>query len=158
MNTQEIKQESIYDNLEGGEGSARINCLARHLDIKEEDIKINYFDEGYDFQVGEKQFKILTNKESDKACKEHLKESLWACSSWFLSKHTNHKIDEEVFKKLQSLCEDSNDSIYKLIDNFDELVEDAIGIDGRGHFLSSYDGHENYEEWNGEFFYIYRTN
>jgi hypothetical protein len=42
--------------------------------------------------------------------------------------------------------------------DIDSLVEDAISADGRGHFLSSYDGDENEETVNGQTFYIYRTN
>ena len=38
--------------------------------------------------------------------------------------------------------------------NFDSFVQHAIAADGRGHFLSSYDGEENEA---GEFF-VYRTN
>ena len=36
----------------------------------------------------------------------------------------------------------------------DELIEEAVSLDGRGHFLASYDGHEN--EHND--YFIYRTN
>ena len=54
-------------------------------------------------------------------------------------------------------CEGANDAILALIKKtdggLDGFVEDAISADGRGHFLSSYDGDENEE--NG--FYIYRT-
>lgn len=34
----------------------------------------------------------------------------------------------------------------------------AIRADGRGHFMSSYDGEENEEIVEGETFYIYRIN
>ena len=38
--------------------------------------------------------------------------------------------------------------------SMDEFIEDAISSDGRGHFLSPYDGEENEE---GDYF-IYRIN
>ena len=51
-------------------------------------------------------------------------------------------------------CESANDTILALIDDLDEFVQDAISSDGRGHFLSSYDG----EEVETENYYIYRIN
>ena len=51
-------------------------------------------------------------------------------------------------------CENLNGLVYALIDNLNEFIEDAVDADGRGHFLSWYDGYENEE--NG--FYIYRAN
>lgn len=40
----------------------------------------------------------------------------------------------------------------------DALIEDAIRIDGRGHFISGYDGEEHEERVNGVTYFIYRTN
>ena len=61
---------------------------------------------------------------------------------------------EEHIKEVQGRYEDGNQELLRLIDDIDEFVEDAIRADGRGHFLSSYDGDENEE---GDY-YIYRTN
>lgn len=61
---------------------------------------------------------------------------------------------EEWIADKQNNAEDSNDDFMKLIQDFDEFVSDAEKSDGRGHFLSSYDGEEN--EVDG--YYIYRTN
>jgi len=44
------------------------------------------------------------------------------------------------------------------LDDIDSFVDAAISADGRGHFMSSYDGNENEEEVNGTTFYIYRIN
>jgi hypothetical protein len=52
------------------------------------------------------------------------------------------------------LCESARPIVEALIEDMDHFVSDAICADGRGHFLSQYDGEENEE---GEF-YIYRTN
>ena len=65
----------------------------------------------------------------------------------------------EALEAMQSQkCEGANDAILALIEKTDGglegFVEDAISADGRGHFLSSYDGEENEE---GDFF-IYRIN
>jgi len=58
-------------------------------------------------------------------------------------------------------CESNNDTIYNLIeklDDIDSFVSAAISADGRGHFMSSYDGNENEETVNGITYYIYRIN
>jgi hypothetical protein len=61
---------------------------------------------------------------------------------------------EEWIKEKQGEYESGNQELLRLIDDIDEFVEEAIRWDGRGHFLSSYDGDENEE---GDY-YIYRTN
>jgi DNA repair exonuclease SbcCD ATPase subunit len=40
----------------------------------------------------------------------------------------------------------------------DEMASDMISEDGRGHYLSSYDGDENEQEYDGITYYIYRVN
>lgn len=53
------------------------------------------------------------------------------------------------------LCESANSLVKSLIVDLDHFVSDAISADGRGHFLSGYDGVEI--ELDGDF-YAYRTN
>jgi len=57
-------------------------------------------------------------------------------------------------KEKQKGSEDANKIFTKVIPDMDSFVEDAVSTDGRGHFLSSYDGDESEE---GDF-YIYRLN
>jgi hypothetical protein len=95
---------------------------------------------------------VLTDAEAQDKVAEYIKETVWAFNPDFLARHSG--IDREVFERLQDSCETANDAIFKLIKNFDDLVEDAVGTDGRGHFLSGYDGNENEQ---GDF-YLYRTN
>ena len=45
-----------------------------------------------------------------------------------------------------------------MIPDMDEFVDDAICQDGRGHFISHYDGKENEYKVNGKMFYVYRLN
>ncbi len=81
--------------------------------------------------------------------------------------------DEEIFQAIvdNGKCESNNDVIYNTIEKtcgIDEFVKAAISADGRGHFMSSYDGEENEETITGIFneetgdnsttFYIYRLN
>jgi len=61
---------------------------------------------------------------------------------------------EGWIKEQQERYEDGNDTLKAVITDFKRFVREAEMSDGRGHFLSSYDGNEE-EEGN---FYIYRTN
>ena len=81
--------------------------------------------------------------EVDKAVKSYIEETLWAFNKSFLSDQTG--LPEEVFSTLQQGCESSNDAILSIVEkcgDMDTLVSDAVSSDGRGHFLSPYDGHE----------------
>ena len=61
---------------------------------------------------------------------------------------------ESLQEAQEHSCESLNGLVYALIDDIDEFIQDAINADGRGHFISYYDGEENEE--NG--LYIYRLN
>lgn len=101
---------------------------------------------------------VLTDEEANEKAAEYIKDSLWAFNASFLYSQTN--VPTEMFEALQAngKCEDNNDTIYNCIDDMEGFVEAAISADGRGHFMSSYEGHENEETVQGETFYIYRLN
>lgn len=109
------------------------------------------------------EYMVLTNDEADSETENRIRELLWAFNADFILKHTSfyHVSTEEkdqVFtnslKIMQNtLCENANDLVYAMIEDIDFFIVDAIEADGRGHFLSDYDGEEN--EQNG--YYIYRT-
>ena len=93
---------------------------------------------------GSKEYLYAENDEAaDNACKEYIREMLWAFNADFLAGYTSNGVDAGVIRILQRTSEDANECIYRLVsDDFDRLVEDAIALDGRGHFLSGYDGEE----------------
>ena len=99
---------------------------------------------------------VLTDEEADDMAKELICGSVWAFAPWFLSAHTS--IDEDVFKLLQEKCEDSNDAILSMIKDIDEFWNDAINADGRGHFISHYDGYEHEATVFGVDYFCYRIN
>ena len=130
----------------------KVNAVAEFMDLNDIDkANITHQDDHY-YTFGNQEYMVLTDEEADDKVAEYIKETVWAFNPDFLARHSG--IDREVFEKLQESCETANDAIFKLIKNFDDLVEDAIGTDGRGHFLSGYDGNENEQ---GDF-YLYRTN
>ena len=110
------------------------------------------------FSKGKEEYAVGTDSEADEACKEYIKDSAWAFRSSFICEYCNFPQElAEALEAMQSKkCEGANDAILALIEKtdggLDGFVEDAISADGRGHFLSSYDGEENEEGG----FYIYR--
>ena len=142
----------IVKNLD----NPRIKALAKYLELTKEEEKEIYY-ESYDiYCFGNQEYLVLTDDEADEKVAEYIKDSVWAFNPSFLSSHSG--IDEGVFKLLQDKCESANEAVLKLIKDFDEFVEDAVATDGRGHFLSSYDGEENDHEHDNETYYIYQTN
>lgn len=126
--------------------------LAKFLEVDLESI-----DQGHDdqtFTYRNKEYLVLTDKEADEYAKEAILDTVWAFQPSFLEAHSD--FDESDFRTIQDngRCEDNNKLILKLINDVDHFVDDAARCDGRGHFLSTYDGEENEC---GEY-YIYRTN
>ena len=107
------------------------------------------------FEVGNQEYLVCTDEEADAAVKEYIEQSVWAFNASFLASMTG--VPEEAFSSLGTQCESANDWVLHLIEktcSIDDFVEAAVSADGRGHFLSGYDGNENES---GEY-YIYRTN
>jgi hypothetical protein len=109
--------------------------------------------------IGE--YQVMTSFEANEACKAYIRENLWAFRIEFLEAHSDVITSRNagaIHKMQEALCEDANEVVSALVRDFDALVEDAIASDGRGHFLSSYDGEEHEIAYNGETYYIYRVN
>lgn len=109
----------------------------------------------------ENDYLVCTDSEADEKAAEYIKDSLWAFNPSFLAEMT--EFDEEIFQAIadNGKCESNNDVIYNTIEKtcgIKDFVEAAIGADGRGHFMSSYDGNENEETVLGNTFYVYRIN
>ena len=123
---------------------------------------LNYGDEEYDhygmpvFRIDGCEYAIGTDEEADEAVKENIKESVWAFNAEFLAGYiAGGELTADDINRLRGdRCEDCNEALLKLIDDFDDFVEGAVSSDGRGHFLSPYDGEEIEE---GDY-YLYRVN
>lgn len=109
------------------------------------------------------EYMVLTDYEADIEAENIIRESLWAFNADFILKHmsayrnmTAKQAKDIIFaleEMQKALCETANEIVYALIEDYKQFVEDAIAIDGREHFIFTYDGKENVQ--NG--FYIYRT-
>lgn len=143
----------------------KLEALKRFLineDYIEESEELTYQEEDNCFDTSVGEFLVLTDDEADEKVKEEIRQSLWAFNPEFILRHTKayeNTTDYEdnaiidALKEVQSrICESANELVYALINDFDEFCEDAIYVDGRGHFLSYYDG----KECESGDYYIYR--
>jgi len=148
----------------------RLEALKEHLNLQNGDMK-DVFDSQYEengFTIGNEEYLVLTEKEADDKAREEIERSVWAFMPNFILSHcstyenmSNWEYDEakEALEKIQGhFAEGVNELIKAMIPDMDEFVEDAICADGRGHFISHYDGRENEYEVNGMTFYVYRLN
>lgn len=100
---------------------------------------------------------VLTESEADERTEAYIRDSVWAFNASFLRGYGSFSLlDTDDIDRLRGdKCESINDAFISMIDSdWDDFVADAIGADGRGHFLAGYDGNE--DEQDG--FLIYRTN
>lgn len=108
------------------------------------------------------EYAIGSDDEATEACKQYILQSLWAFNACFIIDHSKVSYSTELergLKEMQGkLCESANELVEALIEDMDVFIEDAISSDGRGSFLSSYDGNENEIKVDGEYFYTYRLN
>lgn len=140
----------------------RIEALAKHLGCEVSDIsESTYGENSFDADGGE--YLVLTDDEADELAAERIKESLWAFNAEFIASHTKHGLDDaqiEAIKEMQGrLCESANSIIEALIEDLDYFIDDAVKSDGRGHFISHYDGEEHEVVIDGKVaFFIFQLN
>lgn len=135
---------------------AKIKALAKHLGVEGKDANIVDDRESL-FMFGREEYLVLTDAEARERVDAAIADSLWAFRPEFLAAHSD--VDAEVFAIIaKSKYEDASPVFRKLIQHWDRFVADAIKADGRGHFLSQYDGVENFVRVGSRTFYIYRLN
>ena len=151
-----IETNTDIETIEVDDIDERKSALAAYLSIDIDDIEQSTYDDNQ-FEVGNSEYLVLTDSEADERVKSYIKDSLWAFNPSFLASETG--IDQDVYDAIvkNDKCESNNDAMLSLVEStcgLDDLVESVISADGRGHFMSSYDGNEGEQ---GEWF-IYRTN
>lgn len=110
------------------------------------------------------EYLVLTDDEADQIAADNIRDSVWTFTQEFIIDHSSVFSHDNSSRKalaaIQDLCENGNDAITRFIDNMDKFIEDAIKADGRGHFISFYDGKEQIEKDSETktLFYIYRLN
>ena len=156
--------EEEFNNGRLNPNMEKAQALAKFLEISIEDLEIPE-DTELPFVVLDTgaNYAVLTEEQADAVAKEEILNSLWAFNADFVISHCKNYNDMdqcEVESAIESLrhaqencCENANGLVFALIDDIDEFVEDAIDADGRGNFISRYDGVENEQDG----FYIYRV-
>ena len=135
-------------------------ALAAHLEVPAEEITQSKYNEN-EFDCGDT-YRVYTDSEADEAVKEQIKDSIWAFNADFILGECGLPLElEDCIRSFQEKeCEGANDALLALVEKcagLDKFVNSAVSADGRGHFLSSYDGEENEVDFEGETYYIYRN-
>ena len=106
------------------------------------------------------EYMVCTDDEATSEANDYIKSSLWAFNASFIIDQSNVEHSdslESVLQKMQSeLCEDANALVLAIIDDLEEFQADAILTDGRGNFITSYDGEELEYTFDDETYYLYR--
>ena len=134
----------------------KAKALANYLDIDLDEVEESSYDSDV-FDADGCEYMVLTSKEATEKAKDYIRDSLWAFNADFLIGFTDLPYDakEMISDYQEKHSEDANEAVFSLVEKrFKDLVRDAILTDGRGHFLSQYDG----EEIEENDYYIYRTN
>lgn len=94
--------------------------------------------------IDDRDYAVGTDEQATAACREYIRDSLWAFRPGFIAKYTPDGVDAEVIECLvEKKYEEANEAIARLIgDRLGDFIDDAIKSDGRGHFLAGYDGNE----------------
>lgn len=128
----------------------KIEALAEFLECDPSEItQCNYSHYGLDtFTYGNHDYSVADEDESDEAIEDSLRGSVWAFNSVFILEVCGLPLElAPCIKSFQSSqCENANDAIAALIYKtcgWQAFTEAAISADGRGHYLSSYDGEEH---------------
>jgi hypothetical protein len=146
------------------EADTRITLLAKHLGIEPSDISISKYDDDTLDAGGLGEYLVLEDDDADTRCKDYILETLWAFNASFLERYIETDDSDALIESIQAiqgkLCESCNSTIKAMLGSrLNEMIDDAISEDGRGHFLAGYDSEEIELAENGHVkFYAYRTN
>ena len=134
----------------------KIKALAEYLGEPAENLRDN--GDNYFQVVDGHEYLVLTDGEADEKAQEYIEDSLWAFKAEFILEtcglDSSFDVVESLRKMQKDSCEGCNEFIRAIIDGtcgIDAFVEDAILADGRGQFMSTYDGKEG--EQDGYFIY-----
>ena len=149
--------EECNEAIDCASNPALIIALAEEFGCAPKDV--GEYEDG-EYEIDGIDYLVLTDSEADDKVEEYIEDSLWAFTPTFLSSVTG--VDVSVFEAIQAngKYEDNNDAIWSIISatntSMREVVEEAVRWDGRGHFLSQYDGEEVEVCADGEYYYCYR--
>lgn len=141
-----------------------VNTLIKKLSL---DCGSSYSDIGYTEGIHVEvddgsEYYIYTNKTRKECAKDYILDTIEFFRPDFLSRMTG--IDEDAFEGISEF-KGANKIIYAIVNTtcgIDVFVDEAINVDGYGHYLSPYDGEEIVLEvndgWQRYEYYAYRVN
>lgn len=138
-------------------------ALAKHLNVKPGEVEESQYSNDV-YEAESEEWLVLTDDEADEKTKQQIREILWAFNYNFLRAHfrkgieDSNELEKSVTEMQSKLCEGANEIVFGMIEDFDYFAEDAINTDGRGHFLSGYDGNEEEVVIRDKYFFLYRQN
>jgi hypothetical protein len=147
-------------NINDNQLKEKATTLAEYLEISPEEVSRQISDSCgmTTFEIDGCEYAIATDGEADKAARESMEQSVWAFNAEFILGQCNlpRELADGLKAWQEKECEGCNDDLLRMVERLagDSFFEAAICADGRGHFITSYDGEENEQ---GEFF-IYRMN
>ena len=134
----------------------KIKALAEYLGKSPENLRDN--GDHYIQVVDGFEYLVLTEGEADQEVQAYIEDSLWAFNAEFILDTCGLDSGSDVVHSLRKMqeasCEGCNDFICAIVNGtcgIDEFAAQAILADGRGHFLSTYDGEEGEQDG----YYIY---
>lgn len=130
--------------------------LADVLDLEVEDAVeiLTDTDSGDTFDVGRAEYVLYSDADADAACRDSILESLAYFRPGFLDAHAD--IGTDAIEAIQA--KEDHEAMRRLLERLgvlEDVINDAISSDGRGHFLAGYDSEEI--DLSAHWF-IYRTN
>jgi hypothetical protein len=125
------ENETTFKTVED-DNETFLEWLQQNGTLIEDEIVQSTYNENL-FEYGSEEYLVCTDDEADELWEESL----------------DNYLEECIYPELQGNLKNYFD---------DEKWKQDAKFDGRGHSLSGYDGRENYEDVDGETFYIYRQN
>lgn len=110
--------------------------------------------------IGEREYRIGTDDQTCDAALQAIDFSLWAFAPEFWSDYVEAQIDIDYWNRIQGdLCEEFGEILRAMVgERLDEMKQDALRLDGYGHFLATYDGEEHNVQLGRTDLFIFRTN
>jgi Ni/Co efflux regulator RcnB len=155
----DLLKDLIEEDLEVSNNSSRLADLVNTLmqDYEPDEYLLRYPDRGGIYYFGDKEYLIIQQQEANSIAGEVILDTVWAFNADFLCYYLcEGKLTAHQINLLRGdSCEDINDAFLVMLgDKKKEFIRDAIWSDGRGHFISNYDGVEHEV---GDY-YLYRLN
>lgn len=159
----EIDLQTILDAGHSEDDAAIIRALCEACECEPDDLSEETHDL-YGLRTyagpGGRSYSIGTDAEADAAILEYVRDSVWAFNADFIVEQCDlpYELSECLSGYAADKCESANEALLALVERcttLESFAKAAAQADGRGHFLSGYDGEEIEVTADGETFYIY---